>query len=95
MNRKGFAALMAIFACVLGSAAASAAPTTSCKAEHSMQIRGDVPGAISFDVYSQLQPLSAQRLALFESTGQVRRLADGRQYAKSLTTAWPTRPRCW
>ena len=36
-----------------------------------------MPAAISFDVYRQLRPLSAQRVALFQSAGEVKRLPDG------------------
>ncbi len=42
-----------------------------------LQIRGDVPAAISFDVYRQLRPLNAQRIALFQSAGEVKHLPDG------------------
>ncbi len=77
MNRTRIAVMAAVLAGVLGSTAAMAGQPARCKAEDALQIRGDVPGAISFDVYSQLQPMSAKRLALFESTGEVKHLADG------------------
>lgn len=42
-----------------------------------MRIRGDVPAAISFDVYRQLRPLNAQRIALLQAAGEVTHLPDG------------------
>ncbi|WP_025600171.1 hypothetical protein [Burkholderia sp. WSM2230] len=64
-------------ACAAGSAPVSAAESIRCGKADSLQIRGDVPAAISFDVYRQLRPLNAQRIALFESAGEVKRLPDG------------------
>jgi len=68
MNKSRLAAAAVSLGCLLGSAAARAAPPVQCGA---LQIRGDVPGAISFDVYSQLhgrlQPLSAKRLRCFRT----------------------------
>jgi hypothetical protein len=57
------------------SAFAGAAP--KCRSGDAMQIRGDAPAAISYDVYSQLHPLSAKRRALFQEAGTVKRLPDG------------------
>nr|WP_246270290.1 hypothetical protein [Paraburkholderia solisilvae] len=59
------------------SAFASAGAPLKCRHGNALQIRGDAPAAISYDVYSQLQPLSAKRLALFEAAGAVKRLPDG------------------
>jgi hypothetical protein len=63
--------------CLFGSAAAFAAEPVRCGQADTLTIRGDVPAAISFDVYRQLRPLSAQRVALFQSAGEVKRMPDG------------------
>ncbi|HZZ09598.1 MAG TPA: hypothetical protein VFE79_02805 [Paraburkholderia sp.] len=70
------AALALTFTC-LCSASAFAAEPVHCANANALTIRGDVPAAISFDVYRQLRPLSAQRVALFQSAGEVKRLPDG------------------
>ncbi|HEY4350135.1 MAG TPA: hypothetical protein VGN31_02855 [Paraburkholderia sp.] len=59
------------------SAFASAAVPLTCRTGNPLHIRGDAPAAISYDVYSQLYPLSARRLALFEEAGTVKRLPEG------------------
>ena len=71
------AAVALTFGCLFGSAAVLAAEPAHCGKAGALQIRGDVPAAISFDVYRQLRPLSAQRVALFEAAGEVKRLPDG------------------
>ncbi|NPT37566.1 hypothetical protein [Paraburkholderia xenovorans] len=63
--------------CLFGSTAVFAAEPVRCGKADTLHIRGDVPAAISFDVYRQLRPLSAQRIALFQSAGEVKRLPDG------------------
>lgn len=77
MTHSRVAALALTFGCVFGSAAALAAEPVRCSSADSLQIRGDVPAAISFDVYRQLRPLNAQRVALFQAAGEVKRLPDG------------------
>ncbi|WP_434111463.1 hypothetical protein [Paraburkholderia caffeinilytica] len=77
MTHSRLAALTLTFGCLFGNAAAFAAETAHCGSADSLQIRGDVPAAISFDVYRQLRPLSAQRVALFQAAGEVKRLPDG------------------
>ena len=62
---------------MLNSAFASAGAPLTCRTGNPLHIRGDAPAAISYDVYSQLYPLSAKRLALFEEAGTVRRLPGG------------------
>jgi hypothetical protein len=64
---------------LLGCSAAFAADPAHCGNADALQIRGDVPAAISFDVYQQLRtkPSNAQRIALFQSAGEVKRLPDG------------------
>lgn len=62
---------------LFASAAALAADAPHCAKADALRIRGDVPAAISFDVYRQLRPLNAQRIALFQSAGTVRHLPDG------------------
>lgn len=64
-------------ACAAGSASVFAAEPVNCGKADALQIRGDVPAAISFDVYRQLHPLNAQRVALFQSAGEVKHLPDG------------------
>ena len=51
MTSSRLAALALAFGCLLGSAAAFAAEPARCGSADSLQIRGDVPAAISFDVY--------------------------------------------
>ncbi|CAB3732208.1 hypothetical protein [Paraburkholderia rhynchosiae] len=63
--------------CAAGTASALAAEPVHCGNADTLQIRGDVPAAISFDVYRQLRPLNAQRIALFQSAGEVKHLPDG------------------
>nr|WP_175228724.1 hypothetical protein [Paraburkholderia humisilvae] len=62
---------------MMNSASASAGAPLKCRTGDVLQIRGDAPAAISYDVYSQLYPLSAKRLALFQEAGTVQRLPDG------------------
>ncbi|WOD16217.1 hypothetical protein [Paraburkholderia kirstenboschensis] len=77
-SRFAAATLAALtFACAVGSASVFAAEPAHCGKADSLQIRGDVPAAISFDVYRQLRPLNAQRVALFQSAGEVKHLPDG------------------
>ena len=64
-------------ACAVGAAPVLAAEPAHCGKADALQIRGDVPAAISFDVYRQLRPLNAQRIALFQSAGEVKHLPDG------------------
>jgi hypothetical protein len=52
-------------------------PSSECGAGQAMTIVGDTPGAISFDVYRQLHPVTAQHLALFADSGQIKMLNDG------------------
>ncbi|WP_133647155.1 hypothetical protein [Paraburkholderia flava] len=71
-------AWMSAIGCLLASASAFADPPAHCRVGADMlRIRGDVPAAISFDVYQQLQPVNASRLALFQDAGEVKRLHDG------------------
>ncbi|MFM0742019.1 hypothetical protein PQQ51_32725 [Paraburkholderia xenovorans] len=77
MIHSRFAALALTFAGLCGSASAHAAEPARCGSAEALQIRGDVPAAISFDVYQQLRPLNAQRIALFQAAGEVKRLPDG------------------
>lgn len=77
MIRSRLAVMALSFGCLFGSATGFAAEPVRCGHADALQIRGDVPAAISFDVYRQLRPLSAQRIALFQSAGEVKRLPDG------------------
>lgn len=77
MNHSRLAAAALVFSCLFGSAAASAAEPVLCGKADALRIRGDVPAAISFDVYKQLRPLNAQRVALFQEAGEVKHLPDG------------------
>ena len=77
-SRLAAATLAALtLACAAGSASVFAAEPLHCGKADALQIRGDVPAAISFDVYRQLRPLNAQRIALFQSAGEVKHLPDG------------------
>ena len=51
----------------------------SCSLQQSVQVIGDVPAAISYDVYMHLYPLDARKLANFVMAGQVRLLPNGTQ----------------
>jgi len=62
---------------IVNAASASAIAPLKCRTGDALRIRGDAPAAISYDVYSQLYPLSAKRLALFQEAGTVRHLPDG------------------
>ncbi|MEM5389875.1 hypothetical protein VSR68_41120 [Paraburkholderia phymatum] len=75
--RATVAAVVATLGCLAVSHAAFAASPQQCGKDDALQIRGDTPGAISYDVYSQLRPLTARRLALFQEAGTVKRLPDG------------------
>lgn len=80
MKYSRLVAVALTFGSLLGSTVAFAAEPTRCGNADTLQIRGDVPAAISFDVYQQLratQPSDAQRIALFQSAGEVKRLPDG------------------
>jgi len=77
MIHSRLAAMALSIGCVFGSAAVFAGEPVHCGQADTLKIRGDVPAAISFDVYRQLRPLSAQRVALFQSAGEVKRLPDG------------------
>jgi len=77
MTHSRLAAVALGIAGLCGIAAACAAEPAHCARADSLVIRGDVPAAISFDVYRQLHPLSAQRIALFQAAGQVKHLPDG------------------
>jgi hypothetical protein len=77
MTYSRLSALALAFGCLSGSAAAFAVEPAHCGKAESLQIRGDVPAAISFDVYRQLRPLNAQRVALFQAAGEVKHLPDG------------------
>src|SRR5258705_12119490 len=77
MKNLFIATVTAALGCFAASTVAFAAPPSHCGKDDALQIRGDAPGAISYDVYSQLRPLSARRLALFEDAGTVKRLPDG------------------
>jgi hypothetical protein len=77
MTHSRIAAAALTIGCLFSSAAALAADPIHCNKADALQIRGDVPAAISFDVYRQLRPLNAQRVALFQSAGDVKHLPDG------------------
>jgi hypothetical protein len=74
--RATVAAVVAALGCLAAGHAIAATPSP-CGKDDAFQIRGDTPGAISYDVYSQLRPLTARRLALFQDAGTVKRLPDG------------------
>lgn len=81
MTHSRFAAVAFAFGCLFAGTAALAAEPARCGNADALQIRGDVPAAISFDVYRQLRaqllPLNAQRVALVQAAGEVKRLPDG------------------
>ena len=73
--KQSIIAAVAALGCLAASHATLAA--SPCGKDGALQIRGDAPGAISYDVYRQLRPLDAHRLAMFQDAGTVRRLPDG------------------
>ncbi|CAG9201838.1 conserved exported hypothetical protein [Paraburkholderia sabiae] len=75
MKQSFIAIALAALGCLAASQAALAA--SPCGKDDALQIRGDTPGAISYDVYRQLRPLDVHRLALFQDAGTVKRLPDG------------------
>jgi hypothetical protein len=77
MTHSRLATMALMLGCLCGSAAALAAEPARCGQGDALRIRGDVPAAVSFDVYRQLRPLNAQRVALFQAAGEVKRLPDG------------------
>ncbi|HEY2019850.1 hypothetical protein [Paraburkholderia sp.] len=79
MTQSHLAGIALAIGCLCGSTAASASTPVPahCTGADSLVIRGDVPAAISFDVYRQLRPLNAQRVALFQAAGTVKHLPDG------------------
>jgi hypothetical protein len=80
MNASRLMAVALTFGGLLAGTAAFAAEPARCGSADQLQIRGDVPAAVSFDVFQQLrsmQPSNAQRIALFQSAGEVKRLPDG------------------
>ncbi|PQV44220.1 hypothetical protein [Paraburkholderia sp. BL21I4N1] len=77
MNHSRLAAATLAFSWLFASVAASAAEPVLCGKADALRIRGDVPAAISFDVYKQLRPLNAQRVALFQEAGEIKHLPDG------------------
>ncbi|SOF01726.1 hypothetical protein SAMN05446635_9833 [Burkholderia sp. OK233] len=77
MTHSRVTAFALTFGCLFGSATALAAEPVHCGSADTLKIRGDVPAAISFDVYRQLLPLKAQRVALLQAAGEVKRLPDG------------------
>jgi len=79
MTQSHLAAIALTIGCLCaGAPALASAPTPAhCASTDALVIRGDVPAAISFDVYRQLRPLTAQRVALFQAAGQVKHLPDG------------------
>jgi hypothetical protein len=54
-----------------------AASAQTCTTGSAVRIVGDIPAAISYDVYEQLQPITPERLALFTQSRQVVMLPDG------------------
>ena len=80
-GRRAVVAAGLVLAALAGAnahAAGKGAPSRpDCGNERAMKIVGDTPGAISFDVYRQLHPVTAQHLALFVDSGQVKLLRDG------------------
>ena len=48
----------------------------SCTRGKPVHVRGDVPGAISYNIYRQLHPLTAEKLATMAGAQQVKLLPD-------------------
>lgn len=49
----------------------------TCPQGQPARVAGDAPGAISYDIYRQMRPLSAERLARLTEAQQVRMIPDG------------------
>ncbi|WP_322060484.1 hypothetical protein [Paraburkholderia sp. J63] len=56
---------------------AASAQAHGCSQGAPVSIEGDVPGAISYDIYSHLYPLTPVKLARFASAQQVKMIPDG------------------
>lgn len=69
-NTRRLIALMVIAPWLHGVYAAQCAPNEK------VHITGDVPGAISYDIFSHLYPLNVERLARLAEAGQVKLLPD-------------------
>ncbi len=65
-----------MLALLFGVSAASANAHV-CGQGASVRIEGDAPGAISYDVYSHLYPLSPVKLARLTGAQQVKMIPDG------------------
>ncbi|WP_125474290.1 hypothetical protein [Caballeronia humi] len=48
-----------------------------CERQNSVKVAGDVPAAISYDVFSAIHPIVASRIASLMPTQQVKMLHDG------------------
>ena len=47
-----------------------------CPEGTEVRVKGDIPGAISYDIFSALQPLTVAKLARFSAAQQVKLLPD-------------------
>ncbi|MDR5755187.1 hypothetical protein [Caballeronia sp. LZ031] len=56
---------------------AALASARDCERRTGVTVTGDVPAAISYDVFSALHPIKAARIAPMMSTQQVKMLRDG------------------
>lgn len=54
-----------------------AAHAADCGADRAVAIVGDVPGAISYDIFVAAHPVAAERLARLVAAQQVKMLHDG------------------
>ena len=62
---------------VAGTLALHAAHAADCGPDRTVVISGDVPGAISYDVFVTVRPVVAGRLARLIAAQQVKMLHDG------------------
>ena len=65
------------FLIALISACSASASAHTCNEGTPVKIEGDAPGAISYDIYSQLYPLTPAKLARFSVAQQVQMIPDG------------------
>jgi hypothetical protein len=68
-----------ILAALFAICCVPAACAADCGDRIAVETTSDIPGAISYDVYSQLQPATLHKLAIFTASQQVRFLAAGTQ----------------
>ncbi|CAG9226474.1 conserved exported hypothetical protein [Paraburkholderia tropica] len=66
-----------LFLAALAGVWTASAFAHTCTEGSQVRIEGDAPGAISYDIYTHLYPLSAHKLARLANAQQVTMIPDG------------------